>query len=328
MLSWQVGAVKITRIVELEMPVPYSERRPFLAEATPEALRGIPWLFPNYVTAEGHLRLSIHALLVEAPGLRLVVDTCIGNDRPRQITGDRPLATSFLRDLEAAGWARGSVDAVVCTHLHVDHVGWNTVLEDGRWVPTFPNARYLIGKPEYDYWRREGDDEMQVILADSIQPIFDAGLVDLVEMDHRLSPEIALMPTPGNTPGHVSVSITSQGQRAINTGDSLHHPSQIAHPEWSPPFDVDRLASEATRRGLLGGVADSDVLVIGTHFAAPTAGPCGARRRDLALRRLSRITPAGGSSGRGRPRRRYRPGPRRSRSVPRRPRPCPRRTGR
>jgi glyoxylase-like metal-dependent hydrolase (beta-lactamase superfamily II) len=272
MLSWRVGAVTITRIVELEMPIPYSERRPFLAEATPDALREIAWLWPDYVTPEGHLKLSIHALLVEAPGLRLVVDTCIGNDRPRRFIGSQPLATDFLRDLEAAGWTREGVDAVVCTHLHVDHVGWNTMLENGKWVPTFPNARYLIGKSEYDYWRREGDAEQQTILGDSIQPVFDAGLVDLVAMDHRLSPEIALVPTPGHTPGHVSVSIVSEGERALITGDALHHPCQIAHPEWSPPFDSDRAASETTRRALLGDAADQPVLVIGTHFAAPTAG--------------------------------------------------------
>ena len=272
MLSWRVGAVTITRIVEIEMPIPYSERRPFLAEATPDALRKVPWLWPDYVTPEGHLKLSIHALLVEAPGLRLVVDTCIGNDRPRRFIGNQPLATSFLCDLESAGWTRESVDLVVCTHLHVDHVGWNTILEDGKWVPTFPNARYLIGQSEYDYWSREGDAEQQTILGDSIQPVFDAGLVDLVAMDHRLSPEITLVPTPGHTPGHVSVSIVSEGERALITGDALHHPCQIAHPEWSPPFDTDRAASETTRRALLGDAADEPVLVIGTHFAAPTAG--------------------------------------------------------
>ncbi len=272
MLSWRVGAVTITRIVEIDLPVPYNERRPFIIGATPDALRSIDWLWPDYLTPEGHLLLSIHALLVEAPGLRLVVDTCIGNDRPRGITGNKPLATDFLADLEGAGWSRDKVDVVVCTHLHVDHVGWNTMLEDGRWIPTFPNARYLIGKSEYDYWREEGDADHQTILGDSIQPIFDTGLVDLVEMDHRLSPEIALVPTPGHTPGHVSVSIVSEGKRALITGDAIHHPCQVAHPDWSPPFDVDRSVSEVTRRTLLDGVVDSEVLVIGTHFAAPTAG--------------------------------------------------------
>ncbi len=272
MLSWQVGEVKISRVVEIDLPIPYDERRPFLAEAKPQTLKAMPWLFPRYVSEEGALKLSVHALLVEAPGLRLVVDTCIGNDRPRSITGGEALSTPFLADLEAAGWPRESVEAVVCTHLHVDHVGWNTMLENGRWVPTFPRARYLIGRSEYAYWSAEGTGEVEAILGDSVKPIFDAGLVDLVETDHVLTSEIRLMPTTGHTPGHVSVVIDSGGERAIITGDCLHHPCQIAHPEWSPPFDFDPAASAATRRKLVEDLADQPILLIGTHFAAPTAG--------------------------------------------------------
>ena len=272
MLRWQIGDVTVTRVLELEMPVAYNDKRPFLAGATPEELAKIGWLHPHYVTPEGALRLSIHALLVEAPGLRLVVDTCIGNDKPRRFIGRQPLSTGFLAEMEKLGWSRDSVDAVVCTHLHVDHVGWNTMLEGDRWVPTFPMARYLIGRREYDYWKAEGDEEQQVILSDSIQPIFDAGLAELVEPDHRLSPEVALKPTPGHTPGHVSVAIESRGQRALITGDMMHHPCQIARPDWSPPFDEDPVQSLATRWAVLTEVGDSDILVIGTHFAAPTAG--------------------------------------------------------
>src|SRR6185436_17905441 len=189
MLSWQVGAVKITRIVEMELAAPGAV---FLPQATPEALKASPWLYPNFVNDDHTLKLSIHALLVEAPGLRLVVDTCIGNDRPRGITGNRPLATPFLQHLADAGWSRDSVDAVVCTHLHVDHVGWNTMLVDGKWVPTFPKARYLIGKTEFEHWSAEGDEEQQAILGDSVKPIFDAGLAELVALDHRVSPEVRL----------------------------------------------------------------------------------------------------------------------------------------
>ncbi len=272
MLSWTVGAVTITRVVEIEMPIEYDEKRPFLKQARPEILKETPWLAPNYVTESGGLRLSIHALLVDAPGLRLVVDTCIGNDRPRRFLGNAPLATPFLARLAEAGWTREGVDTVVCTHLHVDHVGWNTMLENSRWVPTFPKARYLIGKAEYAHWSAEGDAEQQTILGDSVQPIFDAGLVDLVEMDHRLSPEVRLIPTTGHTPGHVSVMIESQGARAVITGDAVHHPCQIAHPDWSPWFDSDPTQSALTRERLLQSVADQRVLVIGTHFAAPTAG--------------------------------------------------------
>lgn len=271
-LSWRVGAVTVTRVVETELPIPYNPARPFLTEATPEALRRHAWLYPNYVTEEGSLRLSIHALLVEAPGLRLVVDTCIGNDRPRSLLGGQALSTAFLQHFAEAGWTRDGVDAVVCTHLHVDHVGWNTMLEGGKWVPTFPKARYLIGRTEHAHWSAEGDAEQQQILSDSIQPVFDLGLVDLVEMDHRISPELRLVPTPGHTPGHVSVAIESEGQRALITGDLVHHPCQLAHPDWSPPFDSDGAASAVMRRGVFEDLADQPILMIGTHFAAPTAG--------------------------------------------------------
>jgi glyoxylase-like metal-dependent hydrolase (beta-lactamase superfamily II) len=272
MLNWTIGAVKVTRVVETEMPVAYHEKYPFLPGARPEALAEIPWLYPHFVTPDGVLLLSIHALLVEAPGLRLVVDTCVGNDKPRRMNRNEALSTPFLSRLEEAGWTRDGVDVVVCTHLHVDHVGWNTMLVDGAWVPTFPKARYLIGRTEHAHWRAEGDEEQQAILGDSVQPIFDAGLADLVESDHRLSPEVRLTPTPGHTPGHVSVVIESEGQSAIITGDLMHHPCQMARPDWCPGVDVDKAMSEATRRGFLNDVADKQVLVIGTHFAGPTAG--------------------------------------------------------
>lgn len=282
MLTWQVGAVKITRVVEIELPVAYNPDSPFLAEATPEALRTMPWLYPNFVTEQDQLRLSIHALLVEAPGLRLVVDTCIGNDRPRALLGGRALATTFLDSLAEAGWTPESVDAVVCTHLHVDHVGWNTMLKDGKWVPTFPNARYLLGRVEFTHWTAEGDEEQQAILSDSVKPILDAGLAEFVEMDHRLTPEVRLTPTTGHTPGHVSVMIESQGETAVITGDMTHHPCQMAHPEWSPPFDSDPKAAATTRARMFAEWADKPILVIGTHYAAPTAGH--VRRDGAAFR--------------------------------------------
>jgi glyoxylase-like metal-dependent hydrolase (beta-lactamase superfamily II) len=272
MLSWQVGAVKITRIVELELPVPSGPGNPLFEEATPQSLRAISWLYPNFVNDQDQMLLSIHALLVEAPGMRLVVDTCIGNDRPRSITGGQPLASAFLQSMAEAGWSRESVDAVVCTHLHVDHVGWNTMLQDGAWVPTFPKARYLIGKNEFAHWSAEGDEEQQVILSDSVQPVLDAGLAEFVEMDCRISPELRLTPSTGHTPGHVSVLIESEGETPVITGDMTHHPCQLAHPEWSPPFDSDPKAAATTRARMFAEWADKPILVIGTHYAAPTAG--------------------------------------------------------
>jgi glyoxylase-like metal-dependent hydrolase (beta-lactamase superfamily II) len=267
MLSWQIGDVKITRIVEMDLPVPAK----VIPQATPAELRKLPWLYPHFV-GEGDdiLKLSVHALLVEAPGLRLIVDTCVGNDRPREITGDQPLATPFLEHLGEAGWSRDDVNAVVCTHLHVDHVGWNTMLENGRWVPTFPNARYLIGRREYDFWSAHDDAEQQAMMGDSIKPIVDAGLVQFVELDHVISPEIRLVPSTGHTPGHVSVLIESAGERAVITGDMVHHPAQLAHPDWG--FDSDLKAAALTRLRLFAEWADQPILIIGTHFPAPTAG--------------------------------------------------------
>ena len=270
MLSWQVGRVKITRIVEMELPVPAGAEN-FLPQATAAELRKSAWLYPHFVTEDDALKLSIHALLVEAPGLRLVVDTCVGNDRPREITGGEPMSTPFLQHLGEAGWSRDRVDAVVCTHLHVDHVGWNTMLEGGTWIPTFPKARYLIGRREYELMSAVDDQEQQAMLGDSIQPIFDAGLVELVEMDHVISPEVRLAPSIGHTPGHVSVILESEGERGVITGDMAHHPCQLAHPDWSLG-DHDQTAAALTRARLFAEWADQPILVIGTHFAAPTAG--------------------------------------------------------
>lgn len=218
--------------------------------------------------------MSIHALIIEAPGRRILVDTCLGNDKQgRKIPTWNDRHGRFLEDLAEAGFARETIDTVLCTHLHVDHVGWNTMLVDGEWVPTFPNARYLFGRVEYEHWTGNTDrTDMIPILADSVQPVFERGLVDLVEMDHEISPEVRLTPTTGHTPGHVSVLIESQGARAMITGDFAHHPCQFARLDWSSTADSDPLQAAATRREVLGGVAGEPVLVIGTHFSGPTAG--------------------------------------------------------
>jgi glyoxylase-like metal-dependent hydrolase (beta-lactamase superfamily II) len=273
MNSWQIGDVKISCVVEFKASAPYDPERSVIMGATPEVLAQVPWLKPKYVSPEGHLLMAVQAVLVEAPGLKLVVDTCVGNDKPRRMTRGIGLKTGFLQRLEAAGWTRNDVTAVVCTHLHIDHIGWNTMIEDGRWVPTFPRARYLMARREYEFWAQDKEDEEQVAaMGDSVQPLFDAGLVQLVEPDHVLSPEVRLLPSPGHTPGHVSVAIESQGQRAVITGDMMHHPCQIARPELLARFDSDHEAALATRRRLLAQWADQPVLVIGTHFVAPAAG--------------------------------------------------------
>ncbi|MDE2488760.1 MAG: MBL fold metallo-hydrolase [Alphaproteobacteria bacterium] len=272
MLQWRIGEVTITRILELEA---IGGSRFILPQATPEVIREIGWLAPHFADETGRLRMSIHALVVETPSRRIIVDTCLGNDKQRDIPAWSNLQTSFLGDLAAAGYPAETIDTVLCTHLHVDHVGWNTRLVDGRWVPTFPNARYLIGRAEFEYWQAEEagtEHPERSPFHDSVKPVFEAGLVDLVGTDHVVAPEVSLEPTLGHTPGHVSIRIRSQGQEALITGDFAHHPCQLAHPEWASSADYDRDASTATRRRMFGALEGSGVLVIGTHFATPTAG--------------------------------------------------------
>jgi glyoxylase-like metal-dependent hydrolase (beta-lactamase superfamily II) len=267
-VSWNVGSARITSVTELELPIPGAGIVP---EATPERLARHAWLAP-FVTPNGRLRLLIQALVVESDGRRIVVDTCVGNDKDRTLPPMHRLNTSFLDDLKAAGFPRESIDTVVCTHLHVDHVGWNTMKVDGRWVPTFPNARYLVVRREWEHWSREDDRAMGDVLGDSVAPVFDAGLVDLVEPGHAVTPEVALEPTHGHTPGHVSVRIRSAGAEVVITGDLMHHPVQCAHPEWGSSADIDPEAAAATRRAFLAAQADRPVGVIGTHFAGPHLG--------------------------------------------------------
>ncbi len=271
MTSWRIGDVTVTKIVELEAT---GGTRFILPYATRDAALQIPWLAPHFMDEDGRLKMSIHALVIEAPGRRMIVDTCLGNDKQgRAVPGWNNLQGPFLRDLAAAGFARESIDTVMCTHLHVDHVGWNTMRVGDKWVPTFPNARYLMGRAEFDYWRDQREnDELVEVFSDSVRPVFDAGLVDLVETDHRISPEVSFVPTLGHTPGHVSVKISSKGEEALITGDFIHHPCQMAHPEWAASVDYDQSASTKTRHEMFAKLAGQPTLVIGTHFAGPTAG--------------------------------------------------------
>lgn len=270
MNRWQIGEVSVTRVVEMEVT---GGSRFILPDATREEIQPIEWLTPHFADEDGRLIMSVHALIVDTGERRLIVDTCIGNDKTRKIPNWSNLQLPFLEDLTAAGYPPDSIDTVLCTHLHVDHVGWNTMLVDGKWVPTFKNARYLIGEKEWAYWNlQDDDDEYGPIMSDSVRPIFDAGLVDLVDMEHRVTPEVRLVPTPGHTPGHVSVLIESKGETALITGDWLHHPCQMARPQWRSSADFDQDAAETMRRKLLADYADGPTLIIGTHFAAPTAG--------------------------------------------------------
>jgi len=267
-LTWQIGDLRVTRIQESQdVGLEW-----VLANATPENLRQIPWLAPHFMNADGEALWSIHALVVETPSQRILVDTCVGNDKNLPVPFWNQLQGSFLADLEEAGFPPDSIDTVLCTHLHVDHVGWNTTLIDGKWQPTFPNARYLFSRDEWAHWKSQGDDFSKRVLSESVRPIWDAGLVDLVESDHRVCDEVWFESTPGHTPGHVSIRLASAGREAVITGDMIHHPCQFAKPGWGSPADVDFDQAVATREAFFARSAAQSILVIGTHFATPTAG--------------------------------------------------------
>lgn len=271
-LCWQIGDVRVTRVQEQEALLAPENLIHVLDPAKLAAHRD--WLVPRFMDEAGQIRLSIHALVVESAGRTIVVDTCMGNDRPLPM-GLGPLQTGFLEKLERVV-KREQVDLVMCTHLHFDHVGWNTMKVGDRWVPTFPNARYLIARDEFLHWANEQGqstrDDSSIDLRYSIEPIVAAGLHELVGSRHLLTDEVFLEPTPGHTPGHVSVRIESRGQSAIITGDMVHHPVQLAEPAWGSHPDAQPERAIDTRRAFVARYGDRDVLVIGTHFSGPTAG--------------------------------------------------------
>lgn len=268
--SWRVGDVRITRVVELGgTPTPPR----FLFGSIDQAfIRDRPWLAPRFATADGQILAAIQAFVIESDGKVIIVDTCLGNGKPRTVPLFDRLQTDFLDRLAGAGFPPERIDIVLCTHLHVDHVGWNTRLLDEEWRPTFPNARYLFGRVEWEYWSNgvvNGDGD---VIGDSVRPVVEAGLADLVDMDHRLTPEVRLLPTPGHTPGHVSVMIESRGCAAVITGDVIHHPVQCCDPDVDCNFDADHGAARAARRTFLARFENTAVAIFGTHFAHPTAG--------------------------------------------------------
>jgi glyoxylase-like metal-dependent hydrolase (beta-lactamase superfamily II) len=215
---------------------------------------------------------SVQALVIESLGKRILVDPCIGNDKTLPVRAWSNRCGPFLEDLQRAGFTRHSIDTVVCTHLHADHVGWNTMLVEDHWEPSFPNARYLLGGVEWEHWSTTREGWTGTIIEQSVQPVLDAGLADLIEVGFHITDNVWLEGTPGHTPGHMSVRISSGGQGAVITGDLMHHPSQIARPDWASVADTDPGAAGRTRLDFIERYADSNTLVFGTHFNAPTAG--------------------------------------------------------
>jgi glyoxylase-like metal-dependent hydrolase (beta-lactamase superfamily II) len=270
---WRIGDVEIARIVEVNAWE--DDITMLLPDATPAFVQQYKWLQPHFATADGKMILSFQAFVLRSRGKTFMIDTCIGNDRQREFDVFTNMQTSFLQDLRTAGFPPEQIDGVLCTHLHFDHVGWNTRKEGDHWVPTFPQARYYFGREEYAHWQhlRETDGYHHVDhLVDSIDPIVQAGLVDFIDPDFQLTDEVSLIPTPGHTPGHVSVLIRSGGQEAVITGDMMHHPIQLAIPATHGRFDMDQARGAQTRVEFVDRFADTSTLVIGSHFSDPTAG--------------------------------------------------------
>lgn len=285
-----VGAARITNIVEQDLHNLYQ----LLPDAKRDAVREIDWLVPNFAAADGTMLGLIQAMIVELDGKTLVVDCCIGDHKNiPAIPQWTDLQTGFLERFRTAGFDPNGVDYVLCTHMHMDHVGWNTYYDGAAWKPTFPNARYLFARDEMHAFMAEatapaGDLDSAktqlealpillqmtdaAILQQSVQPILDAGLAELVDVPHTPLPGVTLVPTPGHTAGHVSIRIESQGASALITGDSFHHPCQIARPDWASIADADTARSSATRKQLLAEHADTPTLIIGTHFCEPVYG--------------------------------------------------------
>ena len=251
-----------------------------LPDSSSEALAGeSEWLEPHFFDpGSGRFIMSLHTYVIRTPHHVILVDTCVGNDKDRPST--KPwdkLNTPYLANLGAMGVNTEEVDYVLCTHLHVDHVGWNTKLENGRWVPTFPNARYLFHQFEYDHWENAGrwgagKGSSDGCFEDSVLPVMEAGQADLVAGDYAIDDSLWLEPSPGHSPGHVCLNLEGGGRKAVFTGDVFHHPCQCAYPEWSSRFCFDPGQSSLTREHYIDRLGDTDTLVLAAHFASPVTG--------------------------------------------------------
>jgi glyoxylase-like metal-dependent hydrolase (beta-lactamase superfamily II) len=272
---WTIGASTLHRIVESEGPL--LSPLEIFGDCTQGHLdenRG--WLVPRFLdAASGLLTITIQSFLIRQNGLTVLVDACGGNDKERVRPHFHRRTWPWLETLRAAGVRPEDIDVVLCSHLHVDHVGWNTRLENGRWVPTFPNARYLISQREWDYWRAAGPSALARTgdyITDSVLPIFAAGQAELIGDEHAVASEIALEPAPGHTPGLLMVRLGDGRSQAILTSDLMHHPLQLRYPEWSTRFCVDPAQARLTRMNFLNAHAGSGRLIFPNHFPSPTGG--------------------------------------------------------
>jgi glyoxylase-like metal-dependent hydrolase (beta-lactamase superfamily II) len=274
MASLTLGDIRLDRVVEEEQAAYLPSD--WFPEATPEALAPMrSWLVPKVLDpTTGRMIVPYQTYVVRTRRHTILIDTCYGNDKtiPSDPHWNKRTGGTYLADLAAAGVAPEAVDYVLCTHLHLDHCGWNTRLANGRWVPTFPNARYLLARREVEHTRANAGNDPDQVFAESVAPILDAGQAMLVAMDHVLDDEVRLEPTPGHTPGHVAVRLRSRGETAVMCGDLMHSPIQCARPEWCPSFDWDLPMARATRRAFLEAATATRDLVLTAHFPSPSIG--------------------------------------------------------
>lgn len=280
----KIGAVKVTVIAESVAPLlRWQEIYPHATERSmsESAAASDPKL---YDASSGRLVIAIQGFLIESEGTTLMVDTCVGDCKSRARGEFNDARFDWVSRLRATGIRVDDVDLVLSTHLHVDHVGCNTYYADGEWRPTFPRARYLFVNYEFEFWtsdsaksplERTGD-----YVGDSILPLFDFGVADIIDARHVITPSIRVIPLPGHTPGHVGVCIDSDGQRAVISGDLFHTAIQCENPDWNTRFCVNPEQSRQSRRIFFETHADSDTLILPAHFPYPCAGFI--RRTDTA----------------------------------------------
>jgi glyoxylase-like metal-dependent hydrolase (beta-lactamase superfamily II) len=273
-LKFSAGDLTIHRIIEQE--VPFFAAREMLPDLTPEVLaENRAWMKKAGALDDNDaLILCFQSYIVKTPHHTILIDSCIGNDkqRPARPNWHMKADDNYMRALKAAGFSVGDIDYVMCTHLHVDHVGWNTRMENGRWVPTFPNARYVFGKSEYDYWHEQNAKAEVPPFADSVLPIVEAKRAELVGNDFAVGDHARVLPTPGHTPGHVAFTFGKGKDDAVFAGDLMHSPLQTLYPELSPKFDVDPKQAAVTRRSFLERYYDTNTLCCTAHFPSPSSG--------------------------------------------------------
>ena len=268
--TFRIADLTIHRIVEME--IPFRPALEFIPGLTPELLaENRSWLQPHALDAEDRLIFCFQSYIVQTPHHTILVDSCIGNDkdRPQYPPFHNRTDDTWMRGLAAIGLTVADIDFVMCTHLHIDHVGWNTRLENGRWAPTFPNARYLFSAKELAYWTERNAVTPLAYIQDSVLPIVEAKRCDLVASDHALDDHVRLLPTPGHTPDHFAVQL-GRGAVAVLTGDLIHSPLQARYPALSIAADYDPVQAAATRRRFLETCCEANTLCCFAHFPSPS----------------------------------------------------------